>query len=100
MTKVWPELGELSAALLESLRVDSSYQSYLERQEADVASFKRDENVELLHNIDFRRVPGLSHEMADRLALARPATLGAAGRIPGITPAALIALLPFTRRAA
>jgi tRNA uridine 5-carboxymethylaminomethyl modification enzyme len=97
---VWPELAAMPVALLESLRVDSAYQSYLERQDVDIASFRRDENVELVQGLDYRKVPGLSHEMADRLAAARPLTLGAAGRIPGITPAALIALLPYTRRAA
>lgn len=97
---VWPELATMPVALLESLRVDSAYRSYLERQDVDVASFRRDENVELVQDLDYRNVPGLSHEMADRLAAARPLTLGAAGRIPGITPAALIALLPYTRRAA
>jgi tRNA uridine 5-carboxymethylaminomethyl modification enzyme len=100
MVSVWPELDTMPATMLDSLRVDSSYQSYLDRQEADVASFRRDENVELVQDIDYRTVPGLSHEMADRLSAARPVTLGAAGRVPGITPAALIALLPFTRRAA
>jgi tRNA uridine 5-carboxymethylaminomethyl modification enzyme len=97
---VWPELATMPVALLESLRVDSAYRSYLERQDVDIASFRRDENVALVQGFDYRNVPGLSHEMADRLAAARPLTLGAAGRIPGITPAALIALLPFTRRAA
>jgi tRNA uridine 5-carboxymethylaminomethyl modification enzyme len=100
MVAVWPELATIPAAMLDSLRVDSSYQSYLDRQEADVASFRRDENVELIQDIDYRNIPGLSHEMADRLSTARPVTLGAAGRVPGVTPAALIALLPFTRRAA
>ena len=100
VVSVWPELAAMPTAVLDSLRVDSSYQSYLDRQEADVASFRRDENVELVQDIDYRNIPGLSHEMADRLSAARPVTLGAAGRVPGITPAALIALLPFTRRAA
>ena len=97
---VWPELAAMPAPLLESLRVDSTYQSYLERQDVDIASFRRDENVQLVQDLDYRKVPGLSHEMADRLAAAQPVTLGAAGRVPGITPAALIALLPYTRRAA
>ncbi len=97
---IWPELATMPAPLLESLRVDSAYQSYLERQDVDIASFRRDENVQLVQDLDYRKVPGLSHEMADRLAAAKPLTLGAAGRIPGITPAALIALLPYTRRAA
>jgi tRNA uridine 5-carboxymethylaminomethyl modification enzyme len=100
VVSVWPELAAIPTAVLDSLRVDSSYQSYLDRQETDVASFRRDENIELVQDIDYRTIPGLSHEMADRLSAARPVTLGAAGRVPGVTPAALIALLPFTRRAA
>jgi tRNA uridine 5-carboxymethylaminomethyl modification enzyme len=83
MVTVWPELAAMPIAMLDSLRVDSSYQSYLDRQEADVASFRRDENVELIQDIDYRNIPGLSHEMADRLSAARPVTLGAAGRVPG-----------------
>lgn len=97
---IWPEVATISSELLESLRVDSAYSSYIERQDDDVASFHRDENVQIVSDLDYRKVAGLSHEMADRLSAARPLTLGAAGRIPGITPAALIALLPHTRRAA
>ena len=97
---VWPELISISPALLASLRVESTYASYLDRQDNDVASFRRDENVAIAHSLDYRKVAGLSHEMADRLSAAQPTTLGAASRVPGITPAALVALLPHTRRAA
>jgi tRNA uridine 5-carboxymethylaminomethyl modification enzyme len=100
MIAVWPELGDIPAQLIESLRTDSTYATYLDRQEADIASFRRDENVRLPVAIDYRAIAGLSHEMADRLSAAKPTTLGAAGRIPGITPAALVALLPFADRAA
>jgi tRNA uridine 5-carboxymethylaminomethyl modification enzyme len=100
LVAVWPELETVPVALIESLRIDSAYSAYLDRQDADLASFRSDENVQLRHDIDYGNVPGLSHEMAERLGAARPVTLGAATRVPGITPAALIALLPFTRRAA
>ena len=100
LISVWPEIETIPERLLESIRIDSAYRSYLERQDADIASFRRDENLQLVHDLDYRNVPGLSHEMAERLGAARPLTLGAAGRVPGITPAALIALLPFARRAA
>ena len=98
--RIWPALADASYEVLASLKVDAAYSHYLERQDADVASFYRDEALSIVPGLDYRRVAGLSHEMAERLALATPATLGAAGRIPGITPAALMALLPFTRRAA
>jgi tRNA uridine 5-carboxymethylaminomethyl modification enzyme len=98
--RVWPELATIPAALFDSLMVDANYASYLDRQAADVANFRRDEALSIPAGLDYRRVPGLSNEMAERLMQTQPATLGAAGRIPGITPAALVALLPFTRKAA
>jgi tRNA uridine 5-carboxymethylaminomethyl modification enzyme len=98
--RLWPALEAIPPALFDSLVVDAQYARYVDRQEEDVARFRRDEALQLLPDLDYRRIPGLSHEMADRLAAAAPATLGAAGRVPGITPAALIALLPFTRKAA
>ncbi len=98
--RVWPELAAIAEPIWAMLSVDANYAHYLQRQDQDVADFRRDEALALMADIEFRRIPGLSHEMADRLALANPATLGAAGRIPGITPAALVALLPFARRAA
>jgi tRNA uridine 5-carboxymethylaminomethyl modification enzyme len=98
--RLWPDLSAIPAALFDSLIVDAQYAQYVERQDEDVARFRRDEALALLPNLDFRAIPGLSHEMADRLAAAAPTTLGAAGRIPGITPAALVALLPYTRKAA
>jgi len=98
--KVWPELAALAPSLLASLVVDAGYAHYLDRQDTDIASFRRDEGLAIDPAIDFTSIAGLSHEMADRLARARPTTLGAASRVPGITPAALVALLPFTRKAA
>lgn len=100
LSAIWPDLVDLPVALVESLRVDSNYATYLARQDADVAGFQRDASLHLDSAIDYRSVPGLSHEMADRLIATRPLTLGAASRIPGITPAALVALLPFAVRAA
>jgi len=97
---VWPELAAIPESIFASLMVDAEYARYLERQDVDIANFRRDEGMAIDSAIDFSGIPGLSHEMADRLSRARPATLGAASRIPGITPAALVALLPFTRKAA
>jgi tRNA uridine 5-carboxymethylaminomethyl modification enzyme len=98
--RLWPELATISTELFDSLIVDAQYAQYVERQDEDVARFRRDEALALLPDLDFRAIPGLSREMADRLTAAAPATLGAAGRVPGITPAALVALLPYTRKAA
>ena len=96
--RVWPELASISDDLLASLAVDASYASYIARQEAEVAALRRDEALALPADLDFAQVAGLSKEMIERLSRARPQTLGAASRIAGITPAALIALLPHTTR--
>lgn len=98
--RLWPALAAIPLPLFDSLVVDAQYAQYVERQDEDVARFRRDEALALLPGLDFRSIPGLSHEMADRLAAAAPTTLGAAGRVPGITPAALVALLPYARKAA
>ena len=99
--RVWPQLEDVPDDLLASLAVDANYASYIARQEADVAALRRDEHLLLPPALDYATVAGLSHEMVERLTRARPATIGAASRVPGITPAALIALLPYaTRRAA
>jgi tRNA uridine 5-carboxymethylaminomethyl modification enzyme len=98
--RIWPEVEAIEESVFAILVVDSSYSVYLDRQEADLASFRRDEGRALVPGLDYGRIPGLSHEMVERLSRAAPPTLGAAGRVPGVTAAALIALLPFTRRAA
>ena len=98
--RVWPELATVSDELLASLAVDANYAAYVARQEAEVAALRRDEALALAADLDFAAVPGLSHEMVERLTRARPITIGAASRVPGITPAALVALLPFTTRRA
>ncbi|OYQ31109.1 tRNA uridine-5-carboxymethylaminomethyl(34) synthesis enzyme MnmG [Sandarakinorhabdus cyanobacteriorum] len=96
--RVWPELASISDDLLASLAVDANYAAYIARQEAEVAALRRDEALALPADLDFAQVAGLSKEMIERLSRARPLTLGAASRVAGITPAALIALLPHTSR--
>jgi tRNA uridine 5-carboxymethylaminomethyl modification enzyme len=98
--RLWPELTELDEALLARLIIDARYATYVARQDADLESFRKDAGLRLPETLDFGAVPGLSHEMVERLRAVRPATLGEAGRVPGVTPAALLALLPFVRRAA
>ncbi len=95
---LWPALAALEPAILAALENDAHYRGYVERQEADIAAFRRDEALRLPGDLRFDRVGGLSHEMRQRLAAARPATLGAAGRVPGVTPAALTALLAHVRK--
>ena len=79
--------------IAEQVEIDARYAGYLERQERDIAAFRRDEALLLPADLDYATVGSLSREIRDKLAAARPATLGAAARISGVTPAALVALL-------
>ncbi len=96
--KAFPWLGHLSPRALAQLRAGSVYEGYLVRQKQDIASFLREEAVQIFPGMDYFSVGGLSTEMSERLSQACPPTLGAAGRIPGITPAALSAVLAHIRK--
>jgi tRNA uridine 5-carboxymethylaminomethyl modification enzyme len=98
LAKLWPELGSMSPEIAEQLEIDARYAGYLERQERDIASFRRDEALLLPSDLDYAAVGSLSREICDKLAAARPATLGAASRISGVTPAALVVLLRYVKR--
>jgi len=96
----WPELAVIPAYIGEQLEIEARYIGYLDRQEADIRAYRRDEELSLPTDLDYRAVGSLSTEIREKLARARPETLGAAGRIPGITPAALTALLRHVRKPA
>lgn len=95
---LWPELQSLRADVAEQLEIEGRYAGYLARQEADIKAFRRDEALRLPDGLDYTRVGGLSNEVRQKLAAAKPATLGAAARVPGVTPAALTALLGYVKR--
>ena len=96
---LWPEVGAIAPQIARQLEIEARYAGYLERQEADIRAFRRDESLHLPADLDFDAIPALSTEARCKLAHARPATLGAAARISGVTPAALTALLAYVRRA-
>ncbi|MCP5153455.1 MAG: tRNA uridine-5-carboxymethylaminomethyl(34) synthesis enzyme MnmG [Ectothiorhodospiraceae bacterium] len=81
----------------EALEVEARYHGYLERQQAEVERARHHEETALPDDLDYRAIPGLSAEVREKLALARPPTLGAAGRVPGVTPAAISLLLVHLR---
>jgi tRNA uridine 5-carboxymethylaminomethyl modification enzyme len=95
---VWPALGDIPPAIAAQLEIDAKYRAYLDRQEADVAAFRKDESLALPDDIDYSGIGGLSTEVREKLDRARPASLGAAARIPGVTPAAVTALLLHVKR--
>ncbi len=98
LTALWPEIGAVDAEIAEQMAIESHYASYLQRQEADVRAFRKDESLFLPGDLDYRVVDGLSTEVRGKLDRARPATLGAAARIAGVTPASLSVLLAHVRR--
>jgi len=98
LCRIWPDLGAIRPDVVEQLEIDAAYSGYLERQEADILAFRRDEDLKLPENLDYAGIGGLSTEMRERLSRARPATLGQAARLPGVTPAAVSALLVHVRR--
>ena len=100
LAAIWPELGGLAPEIAEQVEIDARYAGYLDRQERDIAAFRRDEALLLPPALDYATIGGLSREIRDKLAAAQPATLGAAARISGVTPAALLALLKYVRRRA
>ena len=98
VTRVWPETASIDPTILQQVAHDSLYAGYLDRQQADITAFRKDEALALPDELDYGEIGGLSNEMREKLGTARPATLGAASRIPGVTPAALTALLRHVRR--
>jgi len=98
LATVWPELSRIDGGTAEQLETDALYASYIERQDADIRAYRRDEALRLPVDLDYRAVGSLSTEVREKLELARPATLGAASRISGVTPAALVALLRHVQR--
>ncbi len=98
LDEVWPALAEVPGWVLERLGNEEKYSGYLARQERDIRAFRRDEALRLPPELDYSAVGGLSNEVRERLEAVRPATLGQAGRIEGVTPAALTALLRFVKR--
>lgn len=95
---IWPELATIAASLHSQLEIDCRYAGYLRRQEADIEAMRRDEALLIPAEIDYRHIGGLSSESQDLLARHQPATIAQAGRIPGLTPAAVIALVRHIRR--
>jgi tRNA uridine 5-carboxymethylaminomethyl modification enzyme len=94
---IWPELAAVDPAIATHLEIDARYDVYLARQSADVEAFRRDEGL-VLGDVDYRLVPGLSNEVRTKLETVRPWTVGHAGRIDGMTPAALGILAAYLRR--
>ena len=97
IVKAFPNLAQTRADVAEQLCIEAKYQGYLKRQEADIAAFRKDEALKIPEDVDYKKIGGLSNEVVMRFERVRPATLGAASRISGITPAAVTAVLGYVK---
>jgi tRNA uridine 5-carboxymethylaminomethyl modification enzyme len=95
---IWPQLGQIAPHIAQQIEIDAKYSVYLERQAADVAAYRRDEGLELPQAFDYGQMTALSMEVRQKLESIRPRTIGQAGRIDGMTPAALTLLVAHVRR--
>jgi tRNA uridine 5-carboxymethylaminomethyl modification enzyme len=93
LKSVWPEIDKIDSRIAAQIEVDARYAAYLLRQDEDVAQLKRDEAVRIPDDFDYAAIPSLSGEIRQKLATHRPATIAQAGRLEGMTPAALLTLL-------
>jgi tRNA uridine 5-carboxymethylaminomethyl modification enzyme len=98
LATLWPLLGTLRKDVAEQLEIEARYAGYLSRMHSDIAAFRKDESLGLSLDLDYGGIPSLSAELRGKLEITRPETLGAAARIPGMTPAALTALLRHVKK--
>lgn len=97
LANVWPQLNGTRKDVVEQLEIEAKYRGYLQRQESDIAAFRKDEAMKIPADIDYKKIGGLSNEVVMRLNKIRPETLGAASRISGVTPAAVTAVLGYVK---
>lgn len=98
LAKHWPALNDIAPDIREQIEIDSLYAGYLARHDADIAAYRKDENLILPKNLDYSEIGSLSNEVRQKLEHVSPQTLGEAARIPGVTPAAVIALLRYVKK--
>jgi len=98
LARIWPQFAQLDRRIADQIEIDAKYDVYLSRQAADVESYRRDEGLVLPDDIDYASITGLSNEARHKLQTHRPRTIGQAGRIDGMTPAALTLLAAYLRR--
>lgn len=98
LTNIWPDLSSLDKGVRDQLEKDAVYVNYIDRQSSAVEAMRKDEQLSIPENFNFKGISGLSNEIKQKLAQSRPSTLAQAGRIEGMTPAALALILTSIRR--
>jgi len=96
---IWPQIAGIAPAVAEQLAVDSRYASYVDRQDADVVAFRKEESLRIPAGFDYAALVSLSTEVRQKLEAERPATVAHAARMEGMTPAALLLLVAHLRKA-
>lgn len=96
--EIFPTLKEFDEKVYEQIEIESGYSGYIKRQLSDIEVFKKDENLKIKEDIDYSKIGGLSREMVFKLSKVMPATIGEASRIPGVTPAAITAILGYLKK--
>lgn len=98
ITALFPELLTMPDYAFEEIEIEARYSGYIKRQLADIEVFKKDENLKIKDNVDYSQIGGLSREMVAKLSKVKPSTIGEASRIPGVTPAAITAILNYVKK--
>ncbi len=96
--KIWPQFTDFAPEVYEAVEIDARYSGYIKRQLADIEVFQKDEKLKIREDIDYKQIGGLSNEMVAKLSRIRPATIGEASRISGVTPAAIMAILGYIKK--
>ena len=98
LKKILPQLNNLDEDTIEQIEIEAKYAGYLERQRMDIKDFEKEENLSIPKSTNYKLVGSLSNEVVEKLSKIKPPTLGAASRISGVTPAAIIALLRYIKK--
>ena len=98
VNQIWPQLSSMPDDIFEQIEIEARYSGYIKRQLADIEVFKKDENLRLRDDVDYSQIGGLSREMVAKLSKVKPSTIGEASRIPGVTPAAITAILGYVKK--
>nr|QJR98207.1 tRNA uridine 5-carboxymethylaminomethyl modification enzyme MnmG [uncultured Alphaproteobacteria bacterium] len=96
--KIWPQLSSFEPEVYEAVEIEARYSGYIKRQMADIEVFQKDEKLKIRDDINYAKIGGLSNEMVAKLSKLRPATIGEASRISGVTPAAIMAILGYIKK--
>tara|TARA_Y100001970_G_scaffold22886_1_gene26676 strand:+ start:15229 stop:17103 length:1875 start_codon:yes stop_codon:yes gene_type:complete len=98
LERVWPILKKLTKENKEQIEIEAKYSTYLKRQKLDIEDFKKEEGLKIPKKTNFKKVGSLSNEVVEKLTKIKPPTLGAASRISGVTPAALISIMRYIKK--